>query len=189
MSRMKRRILFWLLASLALLLTACSVEPYSVSIDGLELTVDPSAEIVSDGENTFPYSLSGQRDAYRIEVSYPDGSAYWQEQQSDGPVVNGWSDNYSGDGYPDGDTLCSAIIFQFSLSPDAPSPAVLILALLTFFCGAFYAFSPKGAWRLQTRSLVKEPAEPAEGALSRYRAGGIVLMAAGAVIGVLAFIL
>ena len=103
--------------------------------------------------------------------------------------VNGWSDNYSGDGYPDGDTLCSAIIFQFSLSPDAPSPAVLVLALLTFFCGAFYAFSPEGAWRFQSRSLVKEPAEPAEGALSRYRAGGIVLMAAGAVIGVLAFIL
>ena len=63
------------------------------------------------------------------------------------------------------------------------------MALLTFFCGAFYAFSPEGAWRLQTRSLVKEPAEPAEGALSRYRAGGIVLMAVGAVIGVLAFIL
>ncbi len=186
---MKRRILFWLLASLALLLTACSVEPYSVSIDGLELTVDPSAEIVSDGENTFPYSLSGHRDAYRIEVSYPDGSAYWQEQEPDGPVVNGWSDNYSGDGYPDGDLLCSAITFQFSFLPDTPSPRLIILALLTFSCGVIYAFFPERILRLQIRSLVKEPAEPAEGALSRYRAGGIVLMAAGAVIGVLAFIL
>ena len=186
---MKRNLLFWVIAFLALLLSACSVEPYSFSIDDLELTVDPSAGIVSDGENAFSYDLSGHRDNYRLEISYPDGSTYWQEQQPDGPVVSGWSDNYSGEGYPDGDTLCSAIIFQFSLSLDTPSPRLIILALLTFFCGAFYTFSPGGIWRFQARSMVKESAESAEGVLSRYRIGGIVLMAAGIVICVLAFVL
>lgn len=162
---MKRGMVFCLLA-LCCLLTACGGEtPNVYERDGY--TVDLEHRTITRGEDVYTFSITGSGDSAEIEITYPNGAAYyWQWNGNFGH--GGWSEDYDPDRYADGDTLMDLINFRPEPERSGPSP---LLAMLLGALGVFHLAAPRAAWMVSHGWRFKD-AEPSDLALAVNRVGG-----------------
>lgn len=154
---------------------------YTVTKNGTDYVVDSDNGTISDGTHSYRYEISGSSSGYSINITYPDGSAYWrQTQKSDGSTTwhGGWSDNYDANRYIDGDTLCD--VLEEDIPKEKGSRNVLLILFL-FVVGIFTAVSPHTAWYLGYGWRYKN-AEPSDLALGLNRFGGVVVIIVAAII-------
>lgn len=172
---MKRWFIVWLTALCLFLFAACSPSTkYSVQINGRDYLVDTDSQTISDGVNTFSYTVSGTKDRYTVEISYPDGTSYvWN--QSDGGGSGGWraglGDEYQYD--VDGGTLCDLVAMTL---PDPPNYGLIVLAVILAAAGIFNIARPRTVWFLDSGWKYKD-VEPSEEAIFAHVIGGIFAVA------------
>lgn len=177
---MKKNFVFIICMLLVMSLFACaSSQPsvYRAQRDGKEYVVDTVSKKISDGTHTYRYSLDGDSGGYSIEITYPDGSAYWWDRTKNstgGFGHGGWSNDYDENRYVSGDTLCD--ILEVAV-PEKKEPKNVLLILLLLAIGIFNTVSPHTAWYLENGWRFKN-AEPSDLALGMTRLAGIILIAA-----------
>jgi len=177
-------MVFCLAALLALSVCACSSSADTTYTVG-DYVVDTENGTISDGTYIYEYTFSGNSSEYRIEITYPDGSAYWWRRQMDSSGIGygsgGWSDDYDEDRYASGDVLCDILAAGAPASPRETSPGMALAAVLMLGAGLFNAISPHTAWYLSKGWKYKD-VEPSDAALGLTRAGGIACIAIGAIL-------
>lgn len=176
-----RKILLFLSVLLVLSLCACSPESsasYTVEKNWGTLTVDTENHTISSGGNTYRYSSTGGSSHYRVEIIYPDGSAWYQESVDGISHSIGWSDDYDpGSGkYLGGDVLFEAIREKAQAKWKSPLPSLLLLC-----AGIFSLASPRSVWYLGYGWHFKD-SEPSDLALFANRAAGAVAIIAAVII-------
>ena len=156
-------------------LTACvgskSTGIYTVDERGTLFTVDTNNMTISDGTNTYHYTVEGSGLRYTTEITYPDGSTYWWTVERSGNFSHGyggWSDDYDEDRYVAGDVLCDVLDTRAPEPPDDKNP---ILIMLLIVIGLFNLFAPQTSWYLSHGWKYKN-AEPSEAAIGLNRFGG-----------------
>lgn len=171
----KKQIVYLSLILTALIFIFCSCSPhetqYTVEKNGVVFEVNKEAETISDGTNIYNYSFKGNDTHYSVNITYPDGSAYWWDMN--GYMGNGgWSENYDPEKYADGDILTKILLED---APKAPkhSGGNLFAIILLFALGIFNISAPYAAWYLQYGWRYKE-AEPSEAVLVFNRFSGVV---------------
>ena len=167
---MKKRL--WAIALLVLLclaMTACGKEDtYTVTRGSKTYTVDTVNAAISDGEYTYQYDLNGKAENYRLEITYPDGSTYWWDQN--GSIGHGgWSNEYDEDRYVSGDVLRD--ILEEGLDAGGPALRFLPVSILLAAVGLWGLISPYSAWYVSYGWRYKD-AEPSDAALAAERFGG-----------------
>lgn len=169
---MKRIIL--VLFTIILMLSSCTggtVTEYTVEHGGKNYTVNTENCTITDGENTYTYSVSGSADSYNMEIKYPDGStAWWTMNGSSGH--GGWSDNYVIGKYPDINTI-SSILEKDLPSHKGGGNAFMIILLIII--GLANIIAPYASWYLSYGWRYKN-AEPSDAALVMNRIGGVVII-------------
>ena len=181
---MKKTAIFCLAVLLALTMCACSPagsgSTYTVTKNGTDYTVDQENGTISDGVNTYQFTVSGNTSAYGINITYPDGSTYsWHTQANSngtGFGSGGWSDDYDADRYVSGDELCDILVVGAPQARKTINP----LCLLLLAVGLFNILSPRTAWDLSSGWKYKD-AEPSDTALGIARLGGIICCLIGGV--------
>lgn len=167
---MKRVFIILLLA--AALLCGCTQaapkEPYTVTSNSMEFTVDPVARTISDGKDTYSYYI----DNSDITVYYPNGAEY--ASRSNGMIKLG-SGNYDPVRYVDGDILIDALSAQI-IAPAKPRerdiPSI-ILGLVFVAFGIFSATAPETDWYLSRGWMFKD-ASPSDAVLKIIGISGII---------------
>lgn len=185
---MKKTLLGLLAVLMALSMCACTryedgdSRTYAVERDGVEYVVDTGRQTISDGTYTYQYSFSGDSSQYQVNITYPDGSAYfWRESSSGG--AGGWSADpdldlwdASRDKYADSDVLRDILVRR---APRGASDlAKVLLAVFIMVIGAVGIFSPSTTWYLSYGWRYKN-AEPSDAALLFGRVGGVLVVIAG----------
>ena len=173
---MKRTLVFLLL--LTLLLAGCAAEtkePYTVTVNAYELTIDPVDKTITHGEDVYTYKIDGQgENSTSFQITYPNGSTYY-ETRSSGGGHGGWSGDYDEIRYIPGDKLVQALESQ---APRQGSGGNVFAGLLLLALGAWHTFSPYSAWYLSWGWRYKD-AEPSDAALAFTRIGGIACIVFG----------
>lgn len=177
---MKRHVLTVVLLFLLTCLCACQGAGSSRSIrevehGGMVYTVDTqNMTIAAEGE-VYRFQVSGGSAGSRFEVTYPDGSTYWWEEDGMGGA-GGWSDDYDPARYVPGDVLWRV------LEQSAPSRRNTggnpLLGLLLLAVGIFHAAAPRAAWFL-ARGWYYKDAQPSDLALGLNRVFGVMFGLAG----------
>lgn len=170
---MKKLEVILVLILIAISLCACSSirTTYTVEQDGITYTVDTINHTIFDGRNTYQYSFSGSKSSYTADITYPDGSTYWWEQQGSSGH-GGWSDNYDKNCFVAGDVLCDVLKEK---APKISNPSNFFLAIILLGIGIFNIISPYTAWYWQYGWRYKD-AEPSDAALSTNRIlGGVAI--------------
>ena len=179
---MKRHVLTVVLLFLLTCLCACqgiddssSTYIYDVEYNGTVYTVDYQTMTIAAGGERYHFQVSGGSARSRFEVTYPDGSTYWWEEDGMGGA-GGWSDDYDPARYVPGDTLWKV------LEQSAPSRRNTggnpLLGLLLLAVGIFHAAAPRAAWFL-ARGWYYKDAQPSDLALSLNRVFGVIFGLAG----------
>ena len=173
---MKKVWLFLVCALLIFGLCACAStqEPYTVEKNRLTFQIDPEAKTISDGTDTYSYSLSGTSSGYRLTITFPNGSTY-SESSSDGIVTISTSKDYKYDTYPDGGTLCAVLEDEISGIRSSHSP---IGGILTFLLGLLCLLAPRFIWYVGWGWRFKD-AQPSDLALILNRICGAVFIIIG----------
>ncbi len=162
-------ILISLLLAAALWGCVAAHDSSPVSFNGFQ--VDTENATISHSTLTYHYTFSGNSQSYSITITYPNGSSYWCSK-SGATVTSGWSNDYSENGYADGDTLCQVILASV---PQGPDTGKLLGAGILFALGAFLLAFPQLAWQLEFGWRYRE-AEPSDAALILARvSGGVVI--------------
>lgn len=171
---MKKAAIFGLAVLLVLSVCACSSSENAAYTVG-DYTVDAGNGTISDGTNVYRYTFSGSASGYRIEITYPDGSAYWRNGQRDNGGIgfssSGWSEDYDETRYARGDVLCDILAAGAPGQKEA-KPGKFLIVLLLLALGAFNIASPQTAWYLSEGWKFRD-AEPSGLALGLARMGGI----------------
>lgn len=174
---MKKALMLCLTVLLALSVCACSGagdSAYTVTVDGTNYVIDPENSTVFDGRYTYQYQFSRSASDYSIDITYPDGSTYWWEWQTNGGFGGGGgggSDDYDENRYASGDMLCN-ILMAGSPAPRKSNSGMILIAVIVLGIGLFNAISPHTAWYLSSGWKYKN-AEPSDAALGFARLGGI----------------
>lgn len=165
----KRLCAVFLLVLLCLTMTSCGKEePYTVTRGDKTFTVDTVNAAISDGEYTYQYDLSGSAEKYSLDITYPDGSTYWWDQN--GNIGHGgWSNEYDEDRYVSGDVLRD--ILEGGLDDGGPALRFLPVSILLAAVGLWGLISPYSAWYVSHGWRYKD-ADPSETALAVERFGG-----------------
>lgn len=161
------------------LLTGCQsgpTGPQTMYINDIELTVDMQACQVSDGENVYRFTRSGDK----FCVVYPNGVTYTRHYFSE------WAstDDCEGDisGYVSFNTLKAAIdsaednAEQRTISGE--NILVILLGISFVLIGVFCIGNTEDAWQMDTGWQFKN-AEPSDLALTMTSISGIFLLLAG----------
>ena len=171
---MKKLLL--LFTGILLLISLCSCsetdEPYTVERERRTFTVDPGNKTISDGTDTYTYAVSGDKSNYRITITFPDGSTYYENKS--GSI--GWSKDYNIHRPVDGGMLCSVV--EEGLSETSSVLWNLLLGILAIGIGLLHLFAPQFVWHLEWGWRFKN-AEPSDLALNATRAGGGLLLFLG----------
>ena len=173
---MKKLQVLIVLMLIAISLCACSSmsTTYTVEQDGITYVVDTINSTVFDGGNTYQYSFSGSYSSYKIDITYPDGSTYWWQQQGSSGF-GGWSDNYDENRYVAGDVLCDVLEEK---APKESNLGKIFMAIFLLGIGMLNIISPNTAWYLQYGWIYKD-AEPSDNALTMNRIlGGVAIIIA-----------
>lgn len=164
---------------ISLSLVACSSSgssnTYTVTLKDTVFTVDNGNGTVFDGVNTYNYTISGDSSKYRMEVTYPDGSTYWQHM-SGNVGTGGWSDDYDRKRYVDGETLCFVLKSAVPKSRTYPLYVIGLLIIVGLISAAF----PQVVWYCSYGWRYRD-AEPSEAALLVCRGTGVLALVIGIV--------
>lgn len=172
---MRKIILLFLPALLALCLCSCGRPAvYTVETSRGSATINTENETITVGEDVYRYKLSG----YNVEITYPDGSAWYQDSYDGNSFSIGWSEAYEPGKYIDGDDLARALQERAPgrIERKNPLPSLLLLGI-----GIFALASPRSVWYLEYGWHYKD-AEPSELALFANRAGGAAAIIAAVII-------
>lgn len=169
---------FWMIALVLLLslsLFGCAAKQtnYTVTMRGIQFTVDTVQKTITEGENVYHYTASGGS-SFGVTITYPNGSTY-SFSQSGGMGMSSWSDDYAEDVYTPGDILVDV------LKADAPkrlNPDKVLAGLILVAVGIFDVLAPKVSWYLGYGWRYKD-AEPSDAALVFARIGGAIVIAIG----------
>ena len=173
---MKKLQVLIMLTLIAISLGACSSisTTYTVEKHGITYVVDTVNRTIFDGGNTYQYSFSGSDSSCKVDITYPDGSTYWRQQQGSFGQ-GGWSDNYDENRYVAGDVLCDVLEEK---APKESNPDNLFITIILSGVGIFNIISPNTAWYLQYGWRYKD-AKPSDVALTMNRIlGGVVIIIA-----------
>ena len=155
---------------LCLFLTGCGAEPAPTVYEADGFTLDKAAQTITKGENVYHYEISPNSE---VTITYPNGATYWRKYDQNG-YVGGWSDDYDGVRYADGDTLMDLVSYQPPRRSRGSGPAGLLLLAL----GLFHLLSPRTAWFLSYGWRYRD-AEPSDAALVFNRIGGVIALLVG----------
>ena len=170
---MKKKLCCVLAALGLLLLCACGQQKDSA---GETVKVDFEAGTVFDGTHTYRFTFSGDREDYTVNITFPDGSTYY-ETRLGGPAVYGWSDDDVEGRYMSGDALCDLIASKAPADGSATLEKVFF-ALVLVGVGAFCIVKPHAAWHLSHGWKYKN-AQPTDIALGIQRVSGVIAILAG----------
>lgn len=170
-----------LLTLLLVVLAGCSTKSNSVTIDGIEVTIDLENSQVIAGENTYAYVT----DEAQIEIEYPNGMIFRRVYESDG-TTDDWiktteavDDAYLEKmGYLKPNVLINQVI-RFSPDGDKTtedSPSALGIFLITL--GILNVAFPRWFWNIQYGWRYKNT-EPTDIAINIQRLGGVVAIIVG----------
>ena len=181
---MKRFAMLLICFLMGLSLCACGAETdtdrtYTVERNGRTFTVDPAAQTISDGEYTYGYEVSAGGSSAEIEITYPNGAAYYWTQRGS-ITTGGWSGDYDETRYVSGDILCDIVGRGAPAPAGTASPGKLFLILFCIPLGIFHIIWPQAAWYLEYGWRFRN-AEPSDLALGFNRFGGIVLVIVGVI--------
>lgn len=148
----------------------------TVVVNGKIYTVDQTGGTISDGEYVYHFKVSGGGSSVNYEITYPNGAAYFWTQSGNGGD-GGWSDNYDDSKYAEGDVLIDVLT---SRMPKRSEPKNAALIIILAAVGLFNTFAPETSWYL-SRGWQYKNAEPSDAALLFTRAGGVIALAAAAI--------
>ena len=173
---MKKWLTFFLGSLLFLSLCCCTSSEsadasYTTVVDGVSLTVDPKNNTISDGTNLYRYTISAESSGYQFNVTYPNGSSWWWNEQTSGGFstgYGGWSDDYNELSY-----VAGSILRDVSLrsAPERQQSKNVLLIVLLLAIGVFNLFFPRTAWYLSYGWRYSN-AEPSDAALAFNQIGG-----------------
>ncbi len=165
----------------ALLLSGCgasSQEPYTTVKEGQVFTVDPEKQTISLKGQTYGYTLEGDSQSWRTELTYPDGETYWWERQETSNNFStghgGWSDGFDPAGYADPKLLVEILEEQMEA---LPSPVNWPVVVILFAVGLPHIIWPERCWYLRHGWMYRQ-AEPSDAALSANRVSGVAAIGA-----------
>ena len=173
---MKKCMVLFVVMIIVISLLGCSRQDgvYTVTVNGTDFFVDPVEMTVTEGENVYRYSFSGDSSDYRVTIQFPDGSSYWYSQ-SNGMGQGGWSQDYREGTYASGNTLVNVITKNV---PKKADPGRFWGGILLVALGVFDVIFPKVSWYLGYGWRYKN-AEPSDGALFFARMAGGIAAALG----------
>lgn len=157
-------------------------------INGIALRVDTVKKTISDGEYTYRYRLSGDKSAYDLTITYPNGGTYWWGGSQSGGS-GGWSDAYQ-EGvlvqklYVRGGVLVDAVTAAERMNEADTKQGhfgKVFAGLLLIALGAFHLFAPETSWYLGHGWRYKD-AQPSDAALNFTRISGGVAILTGIVV-------
>ncbi len=173
-----------LLVLAVLVLTSIASASHDVVIERVELIegrdgstylVDENTDTISCGGIEYKFSVSGNGES--IEITYPDGSTYWESGRNSAYSA-GWSDDYiafteeNEKNYKPGDILCDVYRSENPVRERKSFWRILIGSIL----GLFSLLLPEAAWYLHIGWKIKD-AEPSDAAIIMERIGGGILVA------------
>lgn len=169
------------LMSLAVL-TACGSEkaslPYDVTYNGKTYTVDQAQQTITVDGEVCHYEISSRGSSVSFDVTYPDGSTYWwQEDQHGG--MGGWGEGYDPERYASGEELWKVLNLDSRVDAGA-SGKYAALGLILILLGVVNAIFPRAMWYLSYGWRYKH-AEPSDAALLVGRSGGVVMAVVGVI--------
>ncbi len=144
--------------------------------DGITYLVDENSCTISDSQHEYQFSVTESGAGQSIEITYPDGSTYW-ESGKEGNYTMGWSDDYlaftaeNDKGYAPGEILCE--VYRSEM-PKHERKNVWP-CIIGFILGLFSLVKPEYAWYLQYGWRFKN-AEPSDAAIMVERIVGVVLL-------------
>lgn len=179
---MKKLSVFLLAFMLILLLCACESAGdsniYTVEKDGITFTVDTDLGTISDGTNTYKFSVYAEAGGgQRTRFTYPNGATWWWYRDSN-TNGGGYSDNYDETTYVPGNVLMSVIETK---SNEKSSHANVILGVILLLVGVFNAAAPRTAWYL-TKGWKYKNLEPSDAAIEFNRVVGVIAAIIGIVV-------
>ena len=192
---MKRALRLLTLLLLTALLSGCGREDpnqYTAEQDGTLYTVTLTGSgsrsetgAITGGGETYTYLITVQEGGYSVEITYPDGSRFWQEgRDMDGftTTSSGSDGGYDPDRYVSGETLVDVLSRKMAEPGDAgrqTGRAVLgaVLTLAGVLCIAF----PRAAWYLLSGWRYRG-AEPSRAALTLHSLSGVLAAAIGVIL-------
>lgn len=170
-----------MLTLLLVVLAGCSTKSNSVTIDGIEVTIDlENSQVIAD-ENAYAYVT----DEAQIEIEYPNGIIFRRVYESDGTTDDWIKTSEAVDdaylekmGYLKPNVLINQVI-RFSPDGDKAkedSPSALGIFLITL--GILNVAFPRWFWNIQYGWRYKNT-EPTETAINLQRLGGVVAIIVG----------
>lgn len=124
----------------------------------------------------YRYEFSGDKEDYRCEIRFPDGSDWnWSQRDGSGTGSGSWYDSHMiSSPYPDPDDLCE-IIIESRVKPVSFGGTKILAILFLAGAGLFQLLAPQTAWYLSYGWRYKN-AEPSEAALVMGRISGVIVL-------------
>ena len=177
---MKKFFLILLALTMSLCLFACTGEEETedtvraVTVRGQVFYVDPVQGTVSDGTDTYRYSITTRSDGYELRIHYPDGSSWWWSEGST-TGYGGWSEDYDPERYVSGSILADAIEEETKPGEERRGGGKWLLALVLAALGVVSVGWPRIPWFLEYGWRFKD-AEPSDAALAVNRIVGVAIL-------------
>lgn len=178
---MKKIGVFLLAFLLILLLCACESAGdsniYTVEKDGITFTVNAGLRTISDGTNTYEFSVSGGS-SYEVKFTYPNGATWWWYSNDGMGGYGGYSNDYDENTYVPGRVLLSVIEAK---REGKNSYGNVFLGLILICIGVYDTVYPKKAWYL-TRGWKYKNLEPSDASLALTCLGGVAVAIIGIIV-------
>ena len=184
-------ITFFMVIGMAFVLTACGSDKawFKYGQEEYEINYEEGTVIINYKPEIEPihFTLTKNGSEYRCDITYPDGSTYWEKQtkskNSDGIVyIYKWQEG-KGFGYGEGfvkqslpeHTLADAIIDNAVDKPATISFGRIAMAIVIAGVGIWQISSPESAWHWGYGWHFKNE-EPSEASLALGQISGVVML-------------
>lgn len=163
---------------LVLLLSGCAGEPvpYEYTQGENTVTVDPIHQTISNGQETFTYTVEDRGSRVQYEITFPDGSRYWWIA-GNGGGAGGWSDDFNQDRWSYASFLVRALE-QSAPREKVGNPGA---GLLLMGLGAVNFFLPELPFYFRYGWAV-ENAEPSDTYITWTKTAGVIAAVTGLVL-------
>lgn len=177
---MKRGLLICLALCLAVMLCACGKtlsNVYDVERGGKIYTVDKTAQTITVDGYVCHYTVSGNGDGGKFNVTYPDGSSYWWGW-SGNAGYGGSSSDYDATRYVPGNVLLDVLMEGMPEGRERSGHP--FFGFLFIVVGILNVAAPQAMWYLSDGWKYKD-AEPSDAALTWGRVGGVFAILIGVI--------
>lgn len=169
-----KKILLILSIIVIFLLTGCSKKAettYTIIRDNRGYTIDTIKQTITNDNYTYRYRINENE----INITYPDGSTFWWQQQG-GSGFGGWSEDYDyrGEKYVSGDILFDLLLNKRNEEKNSGNP---LLGIVFLVIGIWNTFFPYSSWYASYGWRYKN-VEPSDTALVLTRCGGVIALIA-----------